>query len=187
MTRHRLSPRALTLTTFVRLVMVDQFVHGIGGGQYDQVTDRFIAWHYGVEPPHFSVTTATMYLPAALGRQRVCLPCVKQELHRARHSLLGERKLQLVAQIQALPRRSRQRAQQYYQMHRELAGAAQASGALQRWQQRLLEAQQREKQEQILFDRELFYALQPQDRLRQMIERYARQFEGRADQDAAMA
>ncbi|WP_428938413.1 hypothetical protein [Fontivita pretiosa] len=186
MARHRISPRALTLTTFVRLMMVDQFVHGIGGGQYDQVTDRLIAWHYGLEPPHFSVTTATMYFPAALGRQRVCLPCVKQELHRLRHSVLGQRKRELVAQIEALPRRSRERAQKYYQMHSELAAAARASGALQRWQQRLLEAQQREKEERILFDRELFYALQPPERLQQMIQQYARQFDAPADAEAVM-
>ena len=28
----RLAPRALTLTLFFRLLLVDQFVHGIGGG-----------------------------------------------------------------------------------------------------------------------------------------------------------
>ena len=39
----RLAPRALTLTTFLRLLVVDQFVHGIGGGRYDQVTDRLLS------------------------------------------------------------------------------------------------------------------------------------------------
>jgi hypothetical protein len=38
----RLSPRALTLTMFLRLLLVDQFVHGIGGGRYDQVSDGVI-------------------------------------------------------------------------------------------------------------------------------------------------
>jgi len=47
----RLSPRALTLTTVLRLLLADQFVHGIGGGRYDQVTDRLIELHFGLEAP----------------------------------------------------------------------------------------------------------------------------------------
>jgi hypothetical protein len=46
----RLSPRALTLTTVLRLLVVDQFVHGIGGGQYDQVADDVMRRHFGIEP-----------------------------------------------------------------------------------------------------------------------------------------
>ena len=41
--RHRLSPRALSLTGFLRLAVVDQFVHGIGGALYDRVTDQILA------------------------------------------------------------------------------------------------------------------------------------------------
>src|SRR5206468_798690 len=59
-TQHRLSPRALTLMIFLRLLLADQFVHGIGGGRYDQVTDQIIATHFGMEPPKFAVTTATL-------------------------------------------------------------------------------------------------------------------------------
>ena len=39
----RLAPRALTLTTVLRLLLADQFVHGIGGGRYDQVTDGLVS------------------------------------------------------------------------------------------------------------------------------------------------
>src|SRR5689334_21153410 len=49
--RLRISPRALTLTTFFRLLLADQFVHGIGGARYDRVTDRLIARFLGIEPP----------------------------------------------------------------------------------------------------------------------------------------
>src|SRR5262249_26691973 len=32
-------PRALTLTLFARVCLGDFFIHGIGGGKYDEVTD----------------------------------------------------------------------------------------------------------------------------------------------------
>ncbi len=60
---HRLRPRALTLTLFARLVLADWFLHGIGGGKYDEVTDRLIADYCGLEPPRFQVVTATLRLP----------------------------------------------------------------------------------------------------------------------------
>ncbi len=66
----RLTPRALTLTMFFRLLIVDQWVHGIGGGRYEQVNDRVIQRFFGIEPPAFSVTTATLYFPEAVGRRR---------------------------------------------------------------------------------------------------------------------
>ena len=62
----RLSPRALTLTTFLRLLVVDQFIHGIGGGRYDQVTDRLLLRHFKIGPPHFAVATGTLFFPGAV-------------------------------------------------------------------------------------------------------------------------
>ncbi|MEA2711578.1 MAG: hypothetical protein QOF78_4179, partial [Phycisphaerales bacterium] len=157
----RLSPRALTLTMFLRLFVVDQFVHGIGGGRYDQITDRIIAAHFQIEPPRFAVATGTMYLPEAVGRSRVCVPCVAQDGHRLRHALLGPRKRELIDQINAAPRKSAQRYTTFATMHRELAAAATDHPAVRRWEQELREAQIRETEEVPIFDRELFYCLQP--------------------------
>src|SRR2546425_7395593 len=56
-------PRALTLTAFTRLCLGDRFVHGVGGGRYDRVTDAVIREYFGLEPPAYAVTTATMHLP----------------------------------------------------------------------------------------------------------------------------
>lgn len=56
-------PRALALTLFARLVLGDFFVHGIGGGKYDEVTDRIIRDYFGVEPPRYAVLSATLHLP----------------------------------------------------------------------------------------------------------------------------
>ena len=58
-----LRPRALTLTLFARLFLGDFFIHGIGGGKYDEVTDAIIRDFYGIEPPLFQVLSATVHLP----------------------------------------------------------------------------------------------------------------------------
>jgi hypothetical protein len=164
---------------FLRLFVVDQFVHGIGGGQYDQITDRIIASHFGLEPPRFAVATGTMYLPEAAGRSRVCVACIEQEGHRLKHSVLGPRKTELLEQINAAPRRSQQRYATFAAMHRELASAASGHPAVQKWQQRLSEAQAREAEESALLDRELFYALQPRERLEEMVARIGYHFSDR--------
>lgn len=53
-------PRALITTLFARLLLSDLFVHGIGGGKYDQLTDELIRRRYGIQPPGFLVATATV-------------------------------------------------------------------------------------------------------------------------------
>ena len=58
-------PRALTLTAFTRLCLADLFVHGVGGGRYDRVTDAVIREFFGLEPPAYAVVTATLHLPLA--------------------------------------------------------------------------------------------------------------------------
>lgn len=60
-----LRPRALITTMFVRLVVSDLFLHGIGGGMYDQLTDAIIREFFGIEPPPMCVATATLHLPQA--------------------------------------------------------------------------------------------------------------------------
>ncbi len=58
----RFRPRALMTTLFVRLILGDYFVHGIGGAQYDQVTDVIIQRLFQVEPPKFAVASGTLFL-----------------------------------------------------------------------------------------------------------------------------
>ncbi|HEY2911478.1 MAG TPA: hypothetical protein VGI99_14600 [Gemmataceae bacterium] len=59
----QLRPRALTLTLFARLCLGDFFIHGIGGGKYDEATDAIIRDYFGVEPPAYQVLSATLHLP----------------------------------------------------------------------------------------------------------------------------
>jgi len=167
----RLSPRALTLTAVLRLLVADQFVHGIGGGLYDQVLDALIVRHIGIEPPRFSVTTATLFFPEAVGQPRVCLPCMVQEGRRLKHGILGPKKMQLVERISALPRRSTQRSKLFYQMHDELSSAW-ALPQVRSWEERFRDAEARAQEEKVLFDRELFYAIQSRERLTALIDRY---------------
>jgi hypothetical protein len=171
----RLSPRALTLTLFFRLCLADQFVHGIGGGRYDQVTDDVMQRHFGIEAPKFAVTTATLYFPAALGQRRINLRPMLQEGRRIRHGLLSKDKMSTVKRIETLPRYSRQRQDLFFDMHRRLA--AESNGpAIQAWEHRFVEAQRESLRQRELFDRELFFAIQPRDRLEQMIDRTRKAF-----------
>lgn len=55
--------RALTTTLYARLFLADLFIHGIGGGKYDELTDGLLRSFYGCEPPAFLVLSATKLLP----------------------------------------------------------------------------------------------------------------------------
>lgn len=59
----QIQTRALTTTLFARLFLGDLFVHGIGGGKYDQLTDELVRRFFALEPPPFMVLSATLYLP----------------------------------------------------------------------------------------------------------------------------
>ena len=59
----KLRPRALMTTMYARLILSDLFLHGIGGGKYDQLNDRIIESFFLVRPPTFMVISATVQLP----------------------------------------------------------------------------------------------------------------------------
>jgi len=166
----RLSPRALTLTSFFRLLLVDNFVHGIGGGRYDQVTDQILQRYWGIAAPKFAVTTATMFFPDAGQRSGVCIPCVKQELHHVAHNFLP--KQTYLAAITAAPRKSAERKRQYVAMHHTLQIARPTADAVNDLRRQLEQTIEQKKREKVLFDRELFFAIQPRERLETMIAKY---------------
>ncbi|MBY0586398.1 hypothetical protein K2X85_04435 [bacterium] len=60
----KIRPRALVTTLYLRGIVGDGFIHGIGGGKYDEVTDRlltdFLGWP---QPPAMGVVSGTLYLP----------------------------------------------------------------------------------------------------------------------------
>jgi len=59
----KIRTRALTTTLYVRLFLADLFIHGIGGGIYDELTDELMRRFYGIEPPEYLVLSATRWLP----------------------------------------------------------------------------------------------------------------------------
>jgi len=170
--RLRLSPRALTLTMFLRLIVCDQFVHGIGGALYDELTDRLLRKRLKMDAPAFCVTTATLLFPSAVERKRVDLPALMNEGRRLRHGTGDDEKMKLVEQIERSPRGSPQRSRLFYQMHARLADVRERPDFVE-WERRVEQARQREAEESDLFDRELFYAIQPRERLTGLIERYS--------------
>ncbi|MCH5375327.1 MAG: hypothetical protein JJ992_15250, partial [Planctomycetes bacterium] len=58
----RLRPRALITTMYARVILSDLFLHGIGGGKYDQLTDLIIRRFFGLCPPHYLTISATALL-----------------------------------------------------------------------------------------------------------------------------
>jgi hypothetical protein len=73
----KVRPRALTLTLFTRLGLADGFIHGIGGGKYDEVTDEIIRRFFRLEPPGYAVVSATVRLPIRR------FPATAEALHQA--------------------------------------------------------------------------------------------------------
>jgi hypothetical protein len=162
----RIAPRALALTMFLRLFACDQWIHGIGGARYDQVTDQIIRDFFRFDPPTFGVTTATLYFPSATSRQRTSLPAIQHLGHQLKHRVLGTKKTTYLEQINHAPRRSSRRAEIFAGMHRDMdkANSLPMAERDEKWQRAQLNA----AEDRTLFDRELFYGLQPIERLEQL-------------------
>jgi hypothetical protein len=58
-----LRPKAIALTMFARLCLGDLFIHGVGGGRYDRLTDAIALDLFGRRPCPYLVATATLRLP----------------------------------------------------------------------------------------------------------------------------
>ncbi|HEY5540345.1 MAG TPA: hypothetical protein VIL41_02705 [Coriobacteriia bacterium] len=90
----QLAPKALALTLFARGFACDLFIHGVGGGGYDGVTDDVMRRYYGVEPPSYVVASITMYLP--LGMHAITdeeISAARERLNRLEHNpdaMLGD-------------------------------------------------------------------------------------------------
>lgn len=56
-------PKALAMTAFKRICVVDLFVHGVGGARYDRVTDAVLRDFFHLAAPGYAMVTSTLYLP----------------------------------------------------------------------------------------------------------------------------
>lgn len=81
-----LVPRGIALTFFVRLAIADLFIHGTGGGRYDQVTDAVMTAYLGIEPPAYVVASATLRLPLAIADAGLSVAGLERRLEGLRHN-----------------------------------------------------------------------------------------------------
>jgi hypothetical protein len=77
----KIRPRAILTTMYARLFLCDLFIHGIGGAKYDELTDAIIRRYFGIEPPAYLTTTATVQLPLDYRRTSA------EEVRRAQHEV----------------------------------------------------------------------------------------------------
>lgn len=59
----KIRPRALTTTLLARAYLCDLFVHGIGGAQYDEMTDELARRWLDLELPAYATISAAYWLP----------------------------------------------------------------------------------------------------------------------------
>jgi len=127
--RVTLLPRALLLTLLVRLGMCDLFVHGTGGARYDRAMEHWLEHWLGLRPAPIAVVTASLRL--ALGTADTEPVAVEAAQHAARRVWHdpgttgstpgpGQEKTELLAAINAAPRRSRERLHAFRRMHDRL-------------------------------------------------------------------
>ncbi|MCI0643094.1 MAG: hypothetical protein L0Y72_31620 [Gemmataceae bacterium] len=72
--------RALTTTLFARLLLADLFIHGIGGGKYDELTDRLFRDFFGMPPPAYLILSGTLLLPFPQRGKNPGLPELERQL-----------------------------------------------------------------------------------------------------------
>jgi hypothetical protein len=78
---YKVRTRALTTTLFSRLLVADLFLHGIGGGKYDELTDELIRNFFQLEAPAFLVLSGTLRLPLPV------FPVTLEQRRRLTHQL----------------------------------------------------------------------------------------------------
>jgi len=93
------------------------------------------------------------------------------EGHRLWHDVLGDEKNVIRQQIEAAPRKSVACFSLFQEMHSRLETAAVNDPRLVAWEARLRRTKHKEELDAQYFDRELFYALQPRNRLESMVRR----------------
>jgi len=170
----KIRSRALMTTLYARLFLGDLFIHGIGGGKYDELTDEIIRRFYNVEPPAYLVLSGTLHLPLPT------FPAKPDDCRRFAHELrdlhwnpqrhvssaqeLAARKNEWIARQPAEPLQRRER----YQMLRQLNTALQAfAKEKERLVHEELDRCHREVQaNRVLQSREYAFCLYPEETLR---------------------
>lgn len=187
-----LRPRAVTLTLFLRMTLVDWFVHGVGGADYELIGDYLFQRYYRRRPPHVAVATCTMMLPqdGSVSHHDGVVPA-KHELRALRHhperyipeplakrepvATLVRRKHTAVSHAtnRCLPHEQRKSAWlEIAKLNAELLPhAMRAADGL---RQKFVEAERRARSEKVRTCREYFFGLFPEPRLRALKDSMSR-------------
>jgi hypothetical protein len=75
----KIRSRALVTTMYARMVLSDLFLHGIGGGKYDQLGDLISRAFWGLAPPEFMVISSTVLLP---GHEQMPVAVIDDQLRK---------------------------------------------------------------------------------------------------------
>ena len=181
----KLRSRALVTTMYARLVLSDLFLHGIGGGKYDQLGDQIIRDFFNVAPPQFMVVSATIHLPGAQSMSASADDEIRQCLSDLRDTQFAPHRFVNEADLNSdwLERRSElletipsQGSKLHW--HREMRNlnaslSAQLNGVRGRLQRQLSEARRRRQSERIWLSREHPFCVFSEDYL---LEQYQRLF-----------
>ena len=186
-------PRALLTTMYLRMLVGDLFLHGIGGGKYDQLTNAIVREFFGTELAPMAVATATLQLPIDVD-QSLAIPSLRElegERSAERQTLwqwryhadrnvealdgearaLAERKRELLANI---PPRGEK-----WRWHREITDINRRLGELSNGhaaasRERLDAIAVQERYQRILHAREYSFCLYPLDDIAPRLEQLAR-------------
>jgi hypothetical protein len=178
--------RALTTTLYARLFLADLFLHGIGGGRYDELTDGLLRGFYGIEPPAYLVLSATLYLPLpAPPAPEPPLPALRRRLRDLwynpdRHLPAAEagsdgtadlvrRKHDLIGRQPETPADRRQRFRALRDLNERLRTRIEPE--LERWRRRESEAETWALAQPVLRSREYAFCLFPEEELLALVER----------------
>jgi hypothetical protein len=172
--------RALTTTLFARLFLAELFIHGIGGGKYDEVTDDVLRRFYGVAPPGVLIVSATRLLPLRpypsgpadvrrLQREARDLHWAPQRFGAADAALAEERR----HWAEATPRTKEERRERFRRL-RELTEALRAplAGREEEVRQRLAVARLEAAANAALRRRDYSFCLHPEEGLRPFLTRF---------------
>jgi hypothetical protein len=178
--------RALTNTLFARLLLADLFVHGIGGGKYDELTDEIARRFYHAELPRYLVLSATLLLPLPKLPAR---PAKCQRLARERRDLyynpqrhlaatageavgLATHKQAWIGQQPTTPQARRERFQILRTLTEKLRGYV--SGRLSALEQEIATCEQELRANAILQWRDYAFCLYPEAMLRSFCTQFLR-------------
>jgi hypothetical protein len=183
----RIRPRALTLSAFVRLLLSDLFIHGIGGAKYDELMEAWIASWLGAAPRCAGCVSATLRLP--LPHHGVGPGDILAARWAARDLRYNPQR-----HVPKVPRRLRDRRAELVRQSRALAAGTPRDRATRRtvfqeirrvneqilehdpwraaaYDQRIEDLLERQRLDQIALDRTYFYALHMRATLEALVTR----------------